>query len=82
MKVLFFGRLAELAGTREQVVDLPAAVADIGALRDWIAADRPLLREALHAGGTAVLVNDALGRGSAPVSEADEVAFLPIVSGG
>lgn len=82
VKILFFGRLADLAGDRERELELPGHVANVFALREWVAGDQPLLRAALAAAGIIVLVNDEIRHGPAPVSPGDEVAFLPVLSGG
>lgn len=77
-RVLMFGRLADTAGWREQVVDAET----LAALKAKIGADDPHLGRALDGGWVMTIVNDVLVRGDAAVCGDDEVAFLPPVGGG
>lgn len=77
-RVLMFGRLADLAGWRERTVPADR----LSALRSAIGERQPELARALQEGSVSVIVNDVLTRGDAPVADADEVAFLPPMSGG
>ena len=74
IKVLFLGRLQDAAGEGERVVDFRA---DVAALIDSFEAE---LAEALRSDKVRVAVNGAIG--ATALSEGDEVAFLPPVSGG
>ncbi|HZU64705.1 MAG TPA: MoaD/ThiS family protein [Novosphingobium sp.] len=75
-RLVFLGRLADLAGVGEQAV-LPGPLADV------LAGLAPALAEALLAPRIRLALNGAL---VAPVglvlAEGDELAFLPPVSGG
>jgi molybdopterin converting factor subunit 1 len=77
--IRFFARLRDLAGTGELVRDVssPATVQTI-----WteLVAEMPGLGD--YERTMSVAVNADYSRMSAPVSEGDEVAFLPPVSGG
>ena len=79
VKVRLFARLRELAGAGELAREVApgATVADV-----W----RLLLDEfpgmVPYAGIVSVAVNAEYARMNAPVSDGDEVAFLPPVSGG
>lgn len=77
-RVLMFGRLADVAGWRERTV----AADRLSVLRSAIGERQPELARALKADTVSVIVNDVLTRGDAPVADADEVAFLPPMSGG
>jgi molybdopterin synthase sulfur carrier subunit len=66
MKVMLLGRLAEIAGWRERDID---------------AASLDALRAALAEPGVRVVVDRALTP-NPDLGGAEEVAFLPIVSGG
>jgi molybdopterin synthase sulfur carrier subunit len=81
-RVLFFGRLAEVAGRRERLVALDGA-ADLGAVIAALGAGAPELAAALAAPSVRVAINQKVtaGRG-ARVAPGDEIAFLPPVSGG
>jgi sulfur-carrier protein len=80
VRVLLFGRLADLAGWRERSFDPPPA--SLGALRAAIAAADAALGEALCGKGVQAAVDKAIVRGEATLSPDTEVAFLPPMSGG
>ncbi len=79
VKVRFFAQLRELAGMRETVLELPeGATVSQGLLK---------LREAfpklhLEGGRVAVAVNRSYVQGEHVLSEDDELALIPPVSGG
>ena len=77
--VRLFARLRDLAGAGEMVRDVtaPATVHTVWAS---LVADLPSLRE--YEKAMSVAVNAEYARMSAPVSDGDEIAFLPPVSGG
>lgn len=82
-RVLFFGRLRDIAGRREWEIELPPHVATIADLRTWLADRDGALAKALGAPGIHVAVNQVICQGdSAPVSGASEIAFMPPLSGG
>ena len=77
--VRFFARLKELAGTDTMTVEVeePATVAMVGRAATAIAPALNPFERAL-----ACAVNATFSRMSHEVSEGDDVAFLPPVSGG
>lgn len=82
-RLLFFGRLRDVAGYAERRLELPPSVQTIGDLRDHLAAQDSALGEALGARGVRVAIDrafclsdDASARG------ADEIAFMSPLSGG
>jgi molybdopterin synthase sulfur carrier subunit len=77
-RVLLFGRLADLAGWRDRVVEA-GSLAD---LRAALAAADPTLGEALSGPGVQVAIDKAIVRGGAVLAASAEVAFLPPMSGG
>lgn len=82
LKVLFFGRLREAAGTGELALELPAGVADTDALRRWLPRDNLQLREELERLSVRVAVNEVLASPAHPLTGGETVAFMPLVSGG
>jgi molybdopterin converting factor small subunit len=74
MKILFFGRLRDGAPAGP----VPASVRDVEALRSWLGRDRPELLD----GSVRIVVNDSTVVGNRPLTDDDEVAFLPPMSGG
>ena len=77
--IRLFARLRELTGTGELIRDVPAP-ATAGDVWDTLAAEWPALRE--YEKTMSVAVNAEYARMKASVSDGDEVAFLPPVSGG
>lgn len=75
--MLLFGRLADVAGWRERLVE-GASLSD---LRAALSAD-PDLAEALAGKGVQVAVDKAIVRGEAALTPTSEVAFMPPMSGG
>lgn len=82
MRLLYFGRLAEVAGTRGGEVDLPAGVATVGRARGWIGRENPALGQALASPTVRAVVDDEVATDDRSLSGATELAFLPPVSGG
>jgi molybdopterin synthase catalytic subunit len=79
VKVLFFGQLRDVAGRSEDQIELPPDASVETVFRHY--ADRfPRLSEL----GPSVVVarNQQFTNASSPVSDGDEIAFLPPVSGG
>ena len=80
MRVLLFGRLADVAGWRERAFD--PAPASLTALKALLATEDAALGEALSGRGVQVAVDKAIVRGEFALATAAEVAFLPPMSGG
>ena len=78
VRVLLFGRLADLAGWRERQMD----AASLDVLRSKLAEQDAALGAALAGPGVQAAIDQALVRGDASLSAASEVAFLPPMSGG
>ncbi len=78
MKLVFLGRLEDVAGAGEREV---AGAGSLDALLDLL---EPELAEALRAPRVRIAVNGALlaDRAGIALADGDEVAFLPPVSGG
>ena len=81
--VLYFARLREALGTSSERVALPATVRDVEGLRTLLVA-RGGEWEAELAPGRPVraAVNQAMALGDTQVTDGDEVAFFPPVTGG
>src|SRR5271166_4058032 len=79
VRVLFFGMLRELVGRPSEDVDFPEG-SDLRAIFESYAARFPRLREL--ASSIVVAHNQQFASLSTSVSEGDEIAFLPPVSGG
>jgi molybdopterin synthase catalytic subunit len=79
IRVLFFGLLKDVCGRAEDLLELPEG-ATAGAVFDHYAQLFPRLRE--MAASVVLARNHEFSRVSEPVTDGDEVAFLPPVSGG
>lgn len=80
-KLLYFGRLGDLAGTLEETLDLPSEIETAGDLRTWLdlrfEADGALLEPTVR-----IAVNNEISFDTTEVSDLDEIAFMPPVGGG
>ena len=81
-RILFFGKLGEAAGgrARDWVIDEDQATID-----DLVAAicvKEPVLGAALAEKSVRCIVNEMVSARDTAVSDEDEIAFLPPVSGG
>ena len=80
MRIAYFGRLAEIAGTRFEEVAPPADVVDIRSLRSWLGAEgRTGLADASR---NRALVDDEVVPEDFSLEGVGDVAFLPPMSGG
>ena len=79
IRVLFFGALRDVAGRREDSLEVPAG-AHLDTVYEHYANRFPRLRE--MAASVVLALNQEFSAPSAPLAEGDEVAFLPPVSGG
>lgn len=79
VRVLFFASLADLMGERRRTVNLPAGAAISDALNN-LANDVPEL--ASRAPHVSFALNEAFVSADTPLSDGDELALIPPVSGG
>jgi len=79
IRVLFFGVLHDIVGLREDSLDLPGETI-LGAVFEHYAARFPRFRA--MSGSVVLALNQQFSPPSAALSDGDEVAFLPPVSGG
>jgi molybdopterin converting factor small subunit len=80
MKILFYGRLADLLGPQ---VDLDVSEgSSIAQVRDRLAAEQPGAAPALAGRRVLACVGGSIVRDDYVVSRGDQIEFLPPVSGG
>ena len=79
IKVLFFGLLRDIVGTREEACELPAT-ATLGGVFDAYATRFPRLGELRRS--MLFARNQQFCEGAVQIADGDEIAFLPPVSGG
>ncbi|MDR3523969.1 MAG: molybdopterin converting factor subunit 1 [Acetobacteraceae bacterium] len=83
MKILYFAWLRERVGRGEEDVTLPSDISTVGQLVTWLRG-RSAGHEAAFAQGRLVrcAVNQDFATPDATVTDRDEVAFFPPVTGG
>lgn len=81
--VLYFARLRETFGTGSEQIALPATVRNLEGLRVLLMARGGAWEEELAPNKPVrAAVNQAMAVGDVPVTDGDEVAFFPPVTGG
>ncbi|HEU4582457.1 MAG TPA: molybdopterin converting factor subunit 1 [Polyangiaceae bacterium] len=78
--VLYFAALRELLGLHEERLELPAAVASVRDLAEFLAQRHPALVP--HFSSVRFALNEAFVDLAAPLGEGDVVALIPPVTGG
>ena len=83
-KVLFFGRLADAAGAEELLTPLPAHARHVSDLKLLLARLHPELGAALEDSSVRVAINQKIApaKSDPEISDRDEIAFMPPMSGG
>ena len=81
VRLVFLGKFGDVAPMTE--IALPEGVRSLNDLKQWLARQQPLLGAAMEATRTRLIVNQCVAHDlSQAVSDGDEVAFLPPMSGG
>jgi molybdopterin synthase sulfur carrier subunit len=82
-RLLFFGRLRDVAGCAELTCQPPGDVVSVADVRAWLAGRDPELGKALNAPGVRVAVNHAFCVSDGESARgAEEIAFMSPLSGG
>jgi molybdopterin synthase sulfur carrier subunit len=83
MQLLYFARVREQIGLGAEDVTLPADVATVGQLLDWLAARSPGHAAALaDRSAIRVAVDQDFAQPDTPITGAAEIAIFPPVTGG
>ena len=81
--VLYFARLREALGTGSESIALPSGVRNLEGLRAMLVARGGAWAQELASNKPVrAAVNQAMALGDAAVTDGDEVAFFPPVTGG
>ncbi len=81
--LLYFARLRETFGLSSEQTNLPADVADVGSLTEWLRQRGGAWQEELaHGRPVRVAVNQDMATPDTVVRDGDEIAFFPPVTGG
>jgi molybdopterin synthase sulfur carrier subunit len=79
----FFASVREAVGTAGEAVTLPAGVATVGAVREFLVARGGTWAEALaHDRALRMAFDHVMCDAAMPIREGGEVAFFPPVTGG
>lgn len=83
VRLLYFARLREVFATGQETQQLPASVATLADLLDWLRQRGGVWAEELAAGRAyRVAINQDLIEQDAVLHENDEIALFPPVTGG
>ena len=82
IRVLFFARLREQVGCASIELEFDENLATVAALRQLISARGQQWADALSADNILCAVNQVQADPGSPVTDGDEVAFFPPVTGG
>ncbi|MGH6620908.1 MAG: molybdopterin converting factor subunit 1 [Alphaproteobacteria bacterium] len=83
MKVLYFAWLRQHTGIGEETVSPPPSVRDVAGLVEWLRTLGPGHAEALRdPSAIRVAVNQEFATADAHVSQGDEIALFPPMTGG
>ena len=81
--VIYFARLREALGTASEQIALPAGVSNLESLRQLLRKRGGAWAEELSdERPVRAAVNQDMARGNTAVSDGDEIAFFPPVTGG
>lgn len=81
-QLLYFASLREAVGVGGEQIDLPEGVVDVSDLRHWLQNRGCDWRSALENPNLLVAVNQEIVGADFPVSNGDEIAWFPPVTGG
>ncbi len=81
IKILYFGRLSDMAGRRTETLALPQGVRNISALRAWLDTAHDL-GGALDDPSVKTMVDQSLVHNDMSLNGNEEIGFLPPVGGG
>jgi len=83
MRILYFAWLRQRAGVGDETVSLPDDVHDVAGLIEWLKTRGPGYVEALaDTDSIRVAVNQEFAGLDTPISDKDEVALFPPMTGG
>ncbi len=82
MKLVYFARVREQLGCDEEELALPAGVTTLAELLDWLARRGEPWQRVLTAPDLICALNQEVAGPDAALSDNDEVAFFPPVTGG
>lgn len=82
IKLLYFASLREALGTSGEDIALPNDVSDVAALKLFLAARGDAWQALVQSQSLRAAVNQRMAAPDSGISDGDEVAFFPPVTGG
>jgi molybdopterin synthase sulfur carrier subunit len=82
IRILYFASLREKFGTSGESLELPSGVSDVGGVLATLAARGGEWASLASVKNLKSAVNQDMARHDTPVTDGDEVAFFPPVTGG
>jgi len=82
IQLRYFASLRETLGVGDEQLELPEGVSDVASLVRWLQSRGKVWDAALSDRRLHVAVNQEIVRADTPVSDGDEVAWFPPVTGG
>ena len=82
VKLLYFASLREALGTNGEEIALPGAVSDVAGLKAFLAARGAAWQALTQSRSLRAAVNQQMAGPDSKISDGDEVAFFPPVTGG
>ena len=83
MKILYFAWLRQKTGIDSEEVEMPSHITDVAGLIEWLKERNENFAEALSDfESIRVAVNQEFAEPDAPVTQGDEVAIFPPMTGG
>ncbi len=82
LQLRYFASLREQLGTGEEQIEFPAEVTDVAGLTRWLQAREEPWKSALADSRLHVAINQEIVTPNAAVSDGDEIAWFPPVTGG
>ncbi|MEE8387430.1 MAG: gamma-butyrobetaine hydroxylase-like domain-containing protein [Acidiferrobacterales bacterium] len=81
INILYFGTLVDQIDRDREEVKIPPSVTTVQALIDWLAERGTYWDTAIRTNPVKVTVNRQFAEAEVPITEGDEVAFVPIAAG-
>ena len=81
IRILYFGRLSDVAGRRDETIALPENIDNLSGLKNWLN-EAHGLEDALADPSIKTMINQSLVHGDLTLKGDEEIGFLPPVGGG
>jgi len=82
VQLRYFASLRETLGVGEEQLELPSGISDLNALTRWLQDRDDTWKRALADSRLHVAVNQQIVTSNAAISDGDEIAWFPPVTGG